>query len=82
MFIPSIDEVIANQIMKDPYKFDFLAIKETTKSFQALSGYGFSMHRFVPFKRMRCGRYDELTPLAIILYQYINTHQSMIENSF
>ena len=40
MFIPSIDEGIAYQIMKDPYEFDFLTIKETTKSFQVLSGFG------------------------------------------
>ena len=41
MFIPSIDEGIANQIMKDPYEFDFLTVKETTKSFQVLSGFSF-----------------------------------------
>ena len=39
-------------------------IKETTKSFQVLSGFGFHLHRFVPFKRMRRGRYAEFPPLT------------------
>lgn len=39
-------------------------IKETTKSFQVLSGFGFPLHRFVPFKRMRRGRYAEFPPLT------------------
>ena len=46
-------------------------IKETTESFQVLSGFGFPLHRFVPFKRMRRGRYAEFPPLTMILYQYI-----------
>ena len=44
-------------------------IKETTKSFQVLSGFGFPLHRFVPFKRMRRGRYAEFPPLTILLYR-------------
>ena len=67
MFIPSIDDGIANQIMKDPYEFDFLTIKETTKSFQVLSGFSFPLHRFVPFKRMRRGRYADFPPLTFKL---------------
>jgi hypothetical protein len=39
-------------------------IKETTKSFQVLSGFGFPLHRLVPFKRMRRGRYAEFPPLT------------------
>ena len=29
---------------------------------------------------MRRGRYAEFPPLTMILYQYISTHQSLIEN--
>ena len=42
-------------------------IKETTKSFQVLSGFGFPLHRFVPFRRMRRGRYAEFPPLTFVL---------------